>query len=101
MNFAFKLPNRSAEFRYSTHEATEECHHTQMFQEFRQPLGPDVPAGACSSDGRPLPAAGRALGAVRLLLRRVAGEEPIDHVQSRCCARATTCTRCCSGSCRS
>ena len=40
MNYAFRLPNGSPEFRYSTHEATEECHHTQMFQEFVNRSGP-------------------------------------------------------------
>ncbi len=82
MQYVFSLPNGSAEFRYCTHEATEETHHTQMFQEFVNRSGMNVPG-------------------MRLGLRLVspvipwvasifpewfftmvlAGEEPIDHVQ--------------------
>jgi hypothetical protein len=82
MNFAFGLPNGTPEFRYATHEATEECHHTQMFQEFVNRSGQDV-AGA--------PRLFRLLAPVLpMFARRVpvgffigvlAGEEPIDHVQ--------------------
>jgi hypothetical protein len=82
MQYVFSLPNGSPEFRYLTHEATEETHHTQMFQEFVNRSGADVPG-------------------MRLLIRAVspvipwvasifpewfftmvlAGEEPIDHIQ--------------------
>jgi hypothetical protein len=82
MNFAFSLPNGTPEFRYVTHEATEECHHTQMFQEFVNRSGQQV-AGA--------PRLFRLLAPVLpLFANRVpvgffigvlAGEEPIDHVQ--------------------
>src|SRR4051812_29502966 len=37
--------NDNPEFRYATHEITEETHHTQMFQEFVNRVRPDV-AGA-------------------------------------------------------
>ena len=82
MQYVFTLPNGSAEFRYCTHEATEETHHTQMFQEFVNRSGMDVP-------GMPL--------GIRLVSPVIpwvaslfpewfftmvlAGEEPIDHVQ--------------------
>ncbi len=82
MMYAFQLPNGSPEFRYSTHEATEECHHTQMFQEFVNRSGQDVPGGSLFF---------RALGPILPLAARLvpfgffygvlAGEEPIDHVQ--------------------
>ncbi|WP_183097561.1 AurF N-oxygenase family protein [Nocardioides pelophilus] len=82
MQYVFSLPNGSPEFRYLTHEATEETHHTQMFQEFVNRSGADVPG-------------------MRLLIRAaspvipwvasifpewfftmvLAGEEPIDHIQ--------------------
>jgi P-aminobenzoate N-oxygenase AurF len=82
MQYVFKLPNGSAEFRYLTHEVTEETHHTQMFQEF------------VNRAGVPVPGAGRGFRRVSPLLPLVgnlfpaafftgvlAGEEPIDHVQ--------------------
>lgn len=43
MEYCFTLPNGSPEFRYVTHEATEETQHTQMFQEFVNRAGVDVP----------------------------------------------------------
>ena len=43
MSHLIAMPNNRAEFRYSTHEATEECHHTQMFQEAVNRIGADVP----------------------------------------------------------
>ena len=82
MMYCLDLPNGRAEFRYSTHEATEECHHTQMFQEFVNRTGLDV-AGA--------PRWFRALGPVMPLAAKhlpfiffvgvLGGEEPIDFVQ--------------------
>ena len=74
MNFAFTLPNGTPEFRYATHEATEECHHTQMFQEFVNRSGVDV-AGAprLFRVPRAVPAAGRPPAAGRLLHRRAGG----------------------------
>ncbi|MCH1867554.1 diiron oxygenase [Nocardioides sp. CFH 31398] len=82
MNYTFALPNRSAEFRYCTHEATEETHHTQMFQEFVNRTGVDAPGG---------PLLFRVLAPFLPLFARwtplpfflgvLAGEEPIDHLQ--------------------
>ncbi|TIC85522.1 diiron oxygenase [Nocardioides sp. GY 10127] len=82
MNFAFALPNGSPEFRYSTHEATEECHHTQMFQEFVNRSGQDVAGGSTFFRATAM--------LLPLVARRyphaffwgvLAGEEPIDHLQ--------------------
>jgi hypothetical protein len=82
MNFAFNLPNGSPEFRYSTHEATEECHHTQMFQEFVNRSGQDVGGGSrffrVVAPFLPLAAKWVPFGFFYGVL---AGEEPIDHVQ--------------------
>jgi hypothetical protein len=82
MQYVFALPNGSIEYRYLTHEATEECHHTQMFQEVVNRIGADV-------DGMPLIL--RKLAPVLpMLVTRfpvvfflgvLAGEEPIDHTQ--------------------
>lgn len=76
------LPNGNPEFRYATHEMTEETHHTQMFQEFVNRVSPDV-HGA--------PHWMRALFPVATVLMPVlpaafyiailAGEEPIDYGQ--------------------
>jgi len=82
MNYAFDLPNGSPEFRYSTHEATEECHHTQMFHEFVNRSGADVPGGSrffhLVSPVLPLAAK---LAPFGFFYGVLAGEEPIDHVQ--------------------
>ena len=82
MQYVFALPNGSPEYRYLSHEATEECHHTQMFQEAVNRIGADVPG---------MPWALRKLaGVLPMLVTRVpvffflavlAGEEPIDHTQ--------------------
>lgn len=82
MQYVFSLPNGSVEYRYLMHEATEECHHTQMFQEVVNRIGADV-------SGMPLVL--RKLAAfLPLLVTRfpvifflgvLAGEEPIDHTQ--------------------
>ncbi|CAM3766270.1 AurF N-oxygenase family protein [Smaragdicoccus niigatensis] len=82
MQYVFSLPNGSPEFRYCTHEATEETHHTQMFQEFVNRSGMDVPGMRQSV---------RLLGPLVPLVATLfpewfftmvlAGEEPIDHVQ--------------------
>lgn len=82
MNYAFGLPNGSPEFRYSTHEATEECHHTQMFQEFVNRSGQDVHGGSrlFRLVSPVLPLAAR-LAPFGFFYGVLAGEEPIDHVQ--------------------
>ncbi|MEN8674157.1 diiron oxygenase [Nocardioides sp.] len=82
MNYAFSLPNGSAEFRYSTHEATEECHHTQMFQEFVNRSGQDVGGGSgiFRAVSPILPLAARIVP-FGFFFGVLAGEEPIDHVQ--------------------
>jgi hypothetical protein len=82
MQYVFTLPNGSAEYRYLTHEATEECHHTQMFQEAVNRIGAPVDgmpwlmrriAGLLASAGSSVPYA--------FFIGVLAGEEPIDHTQ--------------------
>ncbi|HZQ33435.1 MAG TPA: diiron oxygenase [Mycobacterium sp.] len=43
VHYAGKLPCGSPVFRYLLHELTEECNHIQMFQEFVNRTGEDVP----------------------------------------------------------
>ncbi|MGW5309582.1 AurF N-oxygenase family protein [Nocardia thailandica] len=82
LEYVFLLPDRDVEFRYLTHEITEEAHHTQMFQEFVNRTGVDVPG---------VHPVVRAFQAVIPLTVSVVpefffamvlcGEEPIDHMQ--------------------
>jgi hypothetical protein len=84
MQHLFVMPNGRPEFRYSTHEATEECHHTQMFQEFVNRSGIDVPGG---------PAWFKTIAPIVPLFGRwtpffffvmvLGGEEPIDYLQKQ------------------
>lgn len=82
MQYVFTLPNGSPEYRYLTHEATEETHHTQMFQEFVNRTGVDVPGGPRHFRALApfLAHAARALPTV-FFIGVLAGEEPIDHIQ--------------------
>ncbi|GAA3022123.1 diiron oxygenase [Gordonia defluvii] len=82
MQYSDRLPNGAKEFRYTTHEAKEECNHTLMFQEFVNRTGVDVPGG---------PRWFRRLSPIIPLFSTIfpsvfyfgvlAGEEPIDHIQ--------------------
>ncbi|KRB78713.1 hypothetical protein ASE01_04590 [Nocardioides sp. Root190] len=82
MSHLIGMGNNRAEFRYSTHEVTEECHHTQMFQEGVNRIGVDVKGGPkwfvkiapllCLAGG-PLPNV--------FFFGILAGEEPIDYLQ--------------------
>ncbi len=81
MMYCLELPNGRPEFRYSTHEATEECHHTQMFQEFVNRCH-DV-AGSHTlfrALGPFLPLAAKHLPFI-FFIGVLGGEEPIDYVQ--------------------
>jgi hypothetical protein len=82
MNHLMWAENGNPEFRYATHEVTEETHHTQMFQEFVNRVCPDV-AGAPRSFKRLVPLLAAAGGAFpeAFFVGILAGEEPIDHLQ--------------------
>lgn len=82
MNFAFRVCNGNPEFRYATHEATEECHHTQMFQEFVNRSGVDVAgSGRLFRWTAPFLPIAAAIVPAGFFIGVLAGEEPIDHVQ--------------------
>jgi hypothetical protein len=82
MEYVMTVPNGSAEFRYCTHEVTEETHHTQMFQEFVNRLGVDVPGTSrfFRTLSPFLPLVAHVLPEI-FFLGILAGEEPIDHLQ--------------------
>jgi hypothetical protein len=82
MEYVMGLPNNTPEYRYCTHEATEETHHTQMFQEFVNRSGQDVPgARKLFRVVAPfLPLAARVVPEI-FFVGVLAGEEPIDHIQ--------------------
>lgn len=84
MQYVFTLPNGSPEFRYLTHEATEECHHTQMFQECVNRIGVDVPGMPwwLRKVATALPWFG-SIAPFAFFVGVLAGEEPIDHTQKR------------------
>jgi hypothetical protein len=82
LEFAARLPNRSAEFRYCYHEMIEEAQHSLMFQEFVNRSAFDIPGL------NRIERAGANM-VVRMARRFpelffvfvLAGEDPIDHVQ--------------------
>ncbi|GGG24277.1 hypothetical protein GCM10007304_42660 [Rhodococcoides trifolii] len=82
MHYALSLPNGTPEYRYATHEATEECHHTQMFQELINRIGIDVAGGPrwfrMAGPFMPLAAGPLSFG---FFVGVLGGEEPIDHMQ--------------------
>jgi hypothetical protein len=82
LDYVFSLPNQDREFRYLTHEITEETHHTQMFQEFVNRAGVDVHGAGLAFRvvGRLFPLFG-SLWPEEFFTGVLAGEEPIDHVQ--------------------
>ena len=82
MQYVSMLPNRSAEFRYATHEVIEECNHTLMFQELVNRSGVDVP-GFGPVMRRVMPFLGLAAWPFPSIffMGVLAGEEPIDHIQ--------------------
>jgi len=76
------MEDGNPEFRYATHEVTEETHHTQMFQELVNRIHPGV-AGAPRSYKRLFPwlAAAGGFFPEAFFVGILAGEEPIDHLQ--------------------
>lgn len=84
MEFAIGLPNNTPEYRYATHEATEETHHTQMFQEFVNRSGADVPGARklFRAVAPFLPLAVKVVPEI-FFVGVLAGEEPIDHIQKQ------------------
>lgn len=82
MQYSFKLPNSAKEFRYTTHEAKEECNHTLMFQEFVNRTGMDVPgAKVWVRMISPLVPLVSTIFPTMFYFGILGGEEPIDHIQ--------------------
>lgn len=84
MHYVFTLPNGSAEARYLTHEATEECNHTQMFQQVVNRIGVDVAgmSGWLRALSAFIPLVASRFP-VAFFIGVLAGEEPIDHTQKQ------------------
>lgn len=82
LQYIMALPNNSPEFRYCLHEMTEECNHIQMFQEFVNRTGVDVP-GMRPMFRRMSPFIGTVGSKLPVIffIGILAGEEPIDHFQ--------------------
>ncbi|MBB3037594.1 AurF N-oxygenase family protein [Hoyosella altamirensis] len=82
MQYVWNLDNGNPEFRYLTHEAAEECNHTQMFQEGVNRIGADVP-GMTGLLRKLVPFAEIAVKFYPewFFTFVLGGEEPIDHLQ--------------------
>ncbi|SIR99560.1 AurF N-oxygenase family protein [Williamsia sterculiae] len=82
MQYSFKLPNGAKEFRYTTHEAKEECNHTLMFQEFVNRTGVKVPGAKVGYRLiSPLVPLASTVFPTIFFFGVLGGEEPIDHIQ--------------------
>jgi len=84
LNYAYRLPNGSPEFRYVYHETIEEGHHGMMFQEFvnrtKLPVrGMPGPLTTIAQVVPWIPLISTELFFVFVL----GGEDPIDHVQRK------------------
>ncbi|MFF5207041.1 diiron oxygenase [Streptosporangium sp. NPDC000396] len=84
LNYAYRLPNGSPEFRYVYHETIEEGHHGMMFQEFvnrtKLPIkGMPGPLSLLSQITPWIPLISTELFFIFVL----GGEDPIDHVQRK------------------
>ncbi|MEV0158569.1 AurF N-oxygenase family protein [Nonomuraea fuscirosea] len=84
LNYAYRLPNGSPEFRYVYHETIEEGHHGMMFQEFVNRTGMPIrgmprPLSVIAQVAPWIPLISTELFFVFVL----GGEDPIDHVQRK------------------
>lgn len=82
LEYVFELPNGDPEFRYLTHEVTEETHHTQMFQELVNRIGVDTPGvhWLVRAVHTFIPMTVRVVPTFFFSMV-LCGEEPIDHMQ--------------------
>ncbi|MRH88237.1 diiron oxygenase [Nocardia sp. SYP-A9097] len=84
VNHTFGLANGDPEFRYCTHEMSEELNHTQMFQEMVNRIGVDVPGmGPFVRQFRQVAVPIAVLFPNLFFMAVLAGEEPIDHIQKQ------------------
>lgn len=83
LHYAGKLPNGSPVFRYLVHELGEECNHIQMFQEFVNRTGEDVP-GMRRASRIIVPILGFLGGYFNILhfIGVLCGEQPLHHQQT-------------------
>jgi len=83
IHYTGKLPNGSPVFRYLLHELTEECGHIQMFQEFVNRTGEDVP-GMRRASRIIAPILGFIGGYANIFhfIGVVCGEQPLHHQQT-------------------
>jgi len=82
MFYLLDAENGNPEFRYATHEATEETHHNQMFQELVNRVCPETTgAPKWLTTTIPLIAVISRFFPELFFLVILAGEEPIDHLQ--------------------
>ena len=88
LEYAFRLPNRSPEFRYAYHEVIEEAQHSLMFQEFinRSGEGPGRLPWHLELGTRFVVRLGRVFPALFFFFV-LGGEEPIDFAQKRALRR--------------
>lgn len=83
VHYAGKLPNRTPVFRYLLHELIDECNHIQMFQEFINRTGEDVP-GMRRASRILAPILGFLGGYLNVLhfIGVLCGEQPLHHQQT-------------------
>jgi hypothetical protein len=82
LEYAFRLPNGSPEFRYVYHETIEEAHHALMFQEFVNRTGLPIRGLAAWEKVGSRQVVGLARWFPSLFFLFVlGGEDPIDHTQ--------------------
>jgi hypothetical protein len=82
LEYAFRLPDHSPEFRYAYHEVIEEAQHSLMFQEFVNRSGLEAPGLTWDMQfgARRVITLGRRFPALFFVFV-LGGEDPIDHVQ--------------------
>jgi hypothetical protein len=91
LEWAARLPNGSAEFRYAYHEIIEEAQHSLMFQEFVNRTGFDVPGLSpyMRFQARQVVRFARVFPELFFVFV-LGGEDPIDHVQRVALRRGDT-----------
>jgi hypothetical protein len=82
LEYAFRLPDGSPEFRYVYHEVIEEAQHSLMFQEFVNRTGLETPGlpWELRIGSRNVVGLARRFPALFFVFV-LGGEDPIDHVQ--------------------
>ena len=84
LEYAYRLPDGSPQFRYAYHEVIEEAQHSLMFQEFVNRSGLEAPGLTWDMEL----GSRRVIGMARrfpamFFVFVLGGEDPIDHVQRK------------------